>query len=181
MSIIVFDTETTGLLGPMAMGVELQPCMIEFHGIKLSFELEVIDTLSFRCKPPVPISEGASRVNGITNDMLVDAKPFAYYFNGLAEFFTGSLLAVGHNVMFDKVVLFWELVRLGMTLNFPWPYKSICTAETCMKQLGHRQTLTDMHERLFGRGFEGAHTASGDCEVTMKCFVEFVRRGVIAL
>ena len=181
MSIIVFDTETTGLLGPMAMGAELQPHCIEFHGIKLNFELEVIDTLSFRCKPPVPISEGASCVNGITNEMLVNEKPFANKFNGLAEFFTGSLLAVGHNLMFDKMILYWELVRLDMTLSFPWPYKSVCTIEVCQKQLGHRQSLTDLHERLFGTGFQGSHTASGDCDVTMKCFVEFVRRGVITL
>jgi len=181
MTIIVFDTETTGLLGPMAMGVELQPHCIEFHGIKLNLELEVIDMMSFRCKPPVPISEGAIRVNGITNEMLVNEKPFAYFFTGLAEFFTGSLLAVGHNIMFDKMILWYELVRLNMTLSFPWPMGSICTAETCSKQLGYRQTLTDMHERLFGTGFTGAHTASGDCAITMKCFVEFVRRGVITL
>ena len=181
MSIIVFDTETTGLLGPMAMGVELQPCMIEFHGIKLNFELETIDTMSFRCKPPVPVSEGASRVNGITNEMLTNEEPFANKFNGLAEFFTGSLLAVGHNLRFDQVIIYWELVRLGMTLQFPWPYRNVCTVETCQKQLGFRQNLTDMHERLFGTNFTGAHTAMGDCEVTMKCFIEFVRRGVITL
>jgi len=181
MSIIVFDTETTGLLGPMAMGVELQPHCIEFHGIKLNDSLEVIDTLSFRSKPPVPITEGASRVNGITNEMLVNEQPFAHHFISLAKFFCGTETTVGHNIMFDKMILYWELVRLDMTLNFPWPMQAICTVETCQKQLGHRQTLADMHERLFGTNFTGAHTAMGDCEVTMKCFIEFVKRGVITL
>ena len=179
--IIVWDSETTGLLMPGAADVSLQPQMIEFHGIKLNLELEVIDTLSFRCKPSIPISEGASRVNGITNEMLVDAKPFTSYYTGLAEFFMGTHCEVAHNALFDKMILWYELVRIGRQMNFPYPITTICTVEVCQKQLGHRQTLTDMHERLFGRGFEGAHTASGDCEITMKCFVEFVRRGVITL
>ena len=64
-----------------------------------------------------------------------------------------------------------------MTLNFPWPLGSICTAESSAKQMGFRQNLADLHMRLFGENFTGAHAASVDCEITRKCFVRLVERG----
>lgn len=181
MTIIVFDTETTGLLAPQAAGQEYQPHLVDFTGLEFDANLEHITTLSFRCKPPIDIPDDAIRVHGITNAEVNDFPPFSYFFPRLTHFFLGAKIAVGHNLMYDKMVLYWELVRLGKVLNFPWPPGAICTAEVVMQQLGHRLNLTDLHTKLFNQTFTGAHSASVDCEITAKCFIEMVRQGMIVL
>ena len=181
MSIIVFDTETTGLLAPGAAALEHQPYLVEFFGIKLNEVLEVVGPYTFRCKPPIPIPEDAIRIHGITNNDVAECKPFAAHFNSLAHFFTGSEIVVGHNALFDKMVLHWELVRIGMDKSFPWAMQTICTAEISSQQKGYRQNLTDLHTELFGSAFEKSHSASADCEATTKCFLEMVEREMIKL
>lgn len=42
-------------------------------------------------------------------------------------------------------------------------------------------TLAELHQVLFGKGFDGAHDAGADIAATMKCFYELVRLGVIQL
>lgn len=181
MTIIVFDTETTGLLQARAADINVQPYLIEFHGIKLDFSFNVIQTLSFRCRPPIQIPDDAIKIHGITNEMMINERPFPSYFVSLAQFFLGCSLEVGHNCFFDKMILWYELIRIGKEMNFPYPPISICTAETSSKQLGYRQNLSDLHLRLFGTDFTGSHSAASDCEATMKCFVELVRKGIIEL
>jgi DNA polymerase III epsilon subunit-like protein len=181
MSIIVFDTETTGLLAPSAAGINYQPYLIDLYCIKLSMDLNLIDTLSIRMKPPISIPLEASKVNGITDDMVTECFPFAYWYPMIGEFFTGSRILVGHNSSYDKSVLHWELTRLGKQLNFPWSVREIDTLEICSQQLGHRLNLTDLHLWLFNEGFDAAHTADVDCKITHKCFIEMVGRGMVEL
>lgn len=181
MTIIVFDTETTGLLLPMATDVSLQPYLLEFHGIKIGRDFNVIETLTFRCKPPIPIPEGASKVNGIYDKDVMNEMPFASKFMELSYFFIGTELCVGHNLMFDKMIVHWELFRIGMDKSFPWPPGGTCTAESSSQQRGYRLNLTDLHTELFGFAFDKAHSAGADCEATMKCFVEMVTRGVVVI
>ena len=181
MSIIVFDCETTGLLAPIAAGVEHQPHLIDFYGIKLNSDLEAIEGFNFRCNPGISIPSEATKVHGISDADVVSCKPFARWFPLLAEFFTGSRVLVGHNLLYDKSVLYWELVRMGKALSFPWGIRGIDTAESIQQYLGHRVNLTDLHTYLFGSGFSGAHSADADCTITTMCFREMVKKGMIVL
>lgn len=181
MTIIVFDTETTGLLAPIAAGQEYQPHLIDLYAIKLSDNLELIDTFTIRCRPPIEIPDEAIKVHGITNDDIKDAGPFSSVYLAISNFFLGSDYLVGHNLMYDKMVLYWELFRLGKVMNFPWSIRGICTAEASSQHLGYRLNLTDLHMKLFSESFTGAHSASSDCEITAKCFIEMVNREMIVL
>jgi len=185
MNIIVFDTETTGLLQPMAAGLDKQPYIVEFQAIKLDYDCHLgfrtIEELTFRCKPPIAIPEEVTRIHGITNDDVAESKPFAARFAQLTSFFLGSEILVAHNAMFDIMVTHWELVRIGKNFNIPWPPRTICTVEEIAKQKGFRMTLSDLHFELFGLRFDGSHTAHADCDATRKCFIEMVSKGMIAL
>lgn len=181
MIIVVWDTETTGLLSHMAAGVEYQPHIVELVAIKLNGNFQEIDRLNIRCKPGIEIPEEAIKVHNITNEDVANCKSFAAYFNEIANFFLGSNIMVGHNSLYDKMVLYYELVRLGKTISFPWSIRTVDTAEVTHQYLGHRLNLTDLHIHLFGEGFTGAHSASADCDVTCKCFVEMVKREMIVL
>ena len=39
--------------------------------------------------------------------------------------------------------------------------------------------LVELHEHLFGKGFDGAHDAYADITATKRCFFELVNRGII--
>lgn len=171
---IIFDTETTGLLVPMAASIDYQPYLVELHAIKLNG-----DTLHVRCKPPISIPLEATKVHGITDADVRECGSFASVYPIIAEFFTGCRIMVGHNILFDQQVIYYELVRIGKQLNFPWAMNSICTAEWSRVTLGIRMNLTDLHTYLFGEGFSGAHSASVDCEMTAKCYVELTKRGMV--
>lgn len=179
--IIVFDTETTGLLAPIAAGQEHQPYLVELAAIKLDDQLDITDHLLLRCKPPIDIPEDAIKIHGISNEDVSHCKLFVQELPRIAEFFLGSRYLVGHNLMFDKNVLYWELMRLGKVMQFPWAPGAICTAEVSQQYNGFRLNLMDLHIQLFGESFVGAHSANVDCDVTMKCFVEMVRREMIVL
>jgi len=168
------------LLAPGAASQEHQPYLVELFAIKLhSGLLNRIGDLHIRCKPPIDMPEQAIKIHGIT-DADVKAEPsFISIYDKLYDFFSGAEIFVCHNVGFDKMVLYWELYRRGKVLNFPWAKRDICTVEISQQMKGYRMTLVDLYIELFGEGFTGAHSASVDCEMTMKCFVELVRRELI--
>src|SRR4051812_37763447 len=166
---VFFDTETTGLLGVEAGGEQKQPHIIEFAAIKYDGNVRVAD-LYLVMNPRVIISEESTKAHGYTNDMLVNMNPFTMHWKKIANFWKDVDMQIGHNLMFDKHVLNWELNRINKHLNFPWAMKDTCTVEVCVKWLGHRLSLTDLHVKLFGNEFYGAHSAMNDVEATVKCY-----------
>ncbi len=181
MSIIVFDTETTSLLAPEIAGQAAQPHLVEFAGIKLEEQLAVVDKLTFIVKPPVDIPEDATKVHGYTNDTVANEKPFAAYWKRLANWFVGATHCVGHNLLYDKNVIQWELTRIGKQMNFPWPPGAICTVEEIQKIKGYRMTLTDLYVELMGSTFADAHSATADVQATSEVFRAMVTKGMIKL
>lgn len=179
METIVFDTETTALLAPSASGQENQPHLIELFAVRLTIDLQPIAELHVLCNPRVPIPEQASKINGFTDEGVAQFKPFAAHWRRIAEFWKGTETCVGHNVLFDKSVLYWELFRLGKSTNFPWCINDICTVEAAQKWLGHRISLTDLYIKLFDTGFDAAHSARNDTLATVECYRKLIELGVI--
>lgn len=91
---------------------------------------------------------------------------------------------IAHNMQFDINVLGAELIRLNMVPKKQT--KKICTmkesANFC-KLPGFRgykwPTLTELHVKLFGEEFEGAHDALDDVKACSKSFFELKKRGEI--
>ena len=183
MSIIVFDTETTGLLAVSAADIQHQPYLIELVALKLSQNPEggfdLVDKLHVRCKPSIRIPDDAIKVHRITNEMVAECGPFSSVYLDIAEFFVGCNVIVGHNALYDKMVLYYELLRIGKQLSFPWSIRTIDTAEISGQYYGHRKNLQDLYIELFGTGFSEAHSANADCVSTMECFVEMRKREMI--
>jgi len=188
--IIVFDTETTGLLEPEAADIKLQPHIIEFAAIKLENTasdladqciLSVVDRLEFKCNPGIPLPAIITKITGLKDEDLADAPPLIEKIGELQEFFVGATTLVAHNAGFDVGVLWYELVRLGLEKKFPWPARHICTVESTMQIKGKRMNLSSLHEHLFSEKFAGAHRAMVDVEALTKCFIKLVDDGEIVL
>jgi DNA polymerase III alpha subunit (gram-positive type) len=181
-SIIVFDTETTGLAKPNIVDVSEQPKIIEFAAIKLDAEtLEEIDRIDFIVNPQEQIPSEITKITGLKNEDLIGEKPFIDHLEKLQEFFIGSKYLVAHNIAFDVKMLFFELKRLKRFTKFPWPPVQICTVNQTMSLANRRLNLTALHKILLGKEFEGAHRAMVDVEALTRCFKELVKRKVIKL
>lgn len=193
---IIFDTETTGLIENIAIPAKRQPQIIELYALKLDDEiLERITTRteewsaeklaeaprwhSLFFAKDVPAE--ASAIHGIKTADVAGAPPFAQKYESLCEFFAGERVLVGHNLSFDRDMLAIELRRMGKQCAFPWPWHHIDTVECTECEKGFRLGLTQLHERLFGVGFDAAHRAKSDVEATARCVVELIRQGKVKL
>lgn len=92
MEFIAFDFETTGLFAGVDQIVEIGA--VKFvNGTPESCFVTLVN-------PGIRIPVEASRVSGITDEMVVDAPPIESLLDGLAEF-CGDTLMVAHNANFD--------------------------------------------------------------------------------
>lgn len=157
---IVFDTETTGLLESGNENPDFQPEIIEFAAVKLDSDLNIIDRIEFFCKPKKEITAEITKITGITSDMVKDAKPFQAHYMDLCKFFFGETTLVAHNATFDVDILFFALKRIGKEKNFPWPYIHECTVE--MSEGRKSRKLGDLYLEEFGNPIDGAHRAMRD-------------------
>lgn len=181
--LIIFDTETTGLIDNSAIPLKSQPSIIELYALKLDAsqpDLPVIGSwhsLFWAKSVPQKVTE----ITRITTEMLVDQPTFAAMLPFIKDFFLGSRFMVGHNLSYDRDMLHMELRRLDEQCRFPWPPEHICTVEATEGMEGFRLGLSVLHEKLFGEGFDSAHRAQADVEATARCLRRLVKDGVIGL
>ena len=178
---IIFDTETTGLIDNSAKPLKEQPQIIELFCLKLhdeTFEEDGAWLSRFHVKK---IQPDAIKTHGITVADLAMELTFAERFDSLCDFFLGQRILVGHNISFDIDMLDMEVKRLGKSRAFPWPYRHIDTVEATEGEDGFRLGLAVLHERLFNESFEGAHGAEADVRATARCLVELIKQGLVKL
>lgn len=181
MNIIITDTETTGLVKPIPTDIQFQPFMTEIYACKLNENFEFLEEFETLVRPPIPISAEITKITGIDDAKLIGAPTFAEIYDDLYKFFCGTDIVVGQNITFDINIIHYELLRHDWDKKFCWPKRQVCTIEASYHYKNKRQKLSDLHEFLFGEGFEDAHRAKVDVMATTRCFIELVKRGDIVL
>ncbi len=163
---VVFDLETTGL-SPVTDRI------IEISAVKVRGG-KVQDTFSTLVNPGRPIPAAASRVNGITDAMVMDAPVLKAVWGRFLDFI-GNEILVGHNIhSFDMKFLnaaMQEFYRQDLENDY---IDTLYMARNCMKNLS-RHRLVDL-AACFGISTQGAHRALNDCMMNQKCFEEMGRR-----
>jgi len=177
--LIFIDTETTRLLKPDAASLHLQPYLVEIYAIKLTDKLSFIDDINTLIRPPIPIPDEASKVNGITNDMVASAPKFIEVYDDLVNLFIGERTTVGHNVSFDLGILWTELARHRLEFHFPWSPRWVCTVEKSTTIKHKRLSLKDLHTLATGHPHEDAHRAKSDVLATIRCYQWLETKGLI--
>ena len=91
---------------------------------------------------------------------------------------------IAHNMKFDVNVLGAEFLRLGITsANKTTKICTMTEGTTFCKIPNFRgykwPTLTELHTKLFGKSFDGAHDALDDVKACAKSFFELKRVGHI--
>lgn len=158
--IIIFDLETTGKSVTMDRIISL--CAKK---VTIASGMQPIEPpVKLLINPGIPIKPEATAVHGITDDMVKDAKPFAFYAPTLLPFFAGCNIG-GYNCRdFDIPMLSEEFSRVGIS----WPdagvpvfdaYRIFATKE--------ERNLTAAVKFYTGSTLEGAHDAENDVDATI--------------
>lgn len=174
---VLFDTETTGLIENVTVKDDKLPEVIDFYGCLLDVDsgrvLEEIDVL---IKPTIAkkLPEKIVEITGITDEMLKDCKQFKDHSGAIFDLLENKAPVVAaHNAAFDKEVIDVEASRLGLEIE--WPFV-MCTVEQTMHMKGYRLGLSALHELLFGETFADAHRAKVDVTAMCRCVVELIKR-----
>lgn len=154
---IAFDVETTGLNPISDRIVEIGAVM--FQGGK------VVKTFSSLVNPEVRISNSASAINHITNDMLVKAPTEDVVYPKLIEFLDealcGKIVMCAHNAKFDFDFLCNTLSRIGFDAEIVY----VDTLRIARKYLdGLENYKQNTLEKYFGLVNSAAHRAASDAE-----------------
>lgn len=195
MTVLFFDTETTGL--PMRRDAPPSESSAYPHVVQVAWLLadrhgNVIDRETRLIFPDgFEIPEEASRVHHITTG---EARRHGIPIQAALHRFSLALasadLLVAHNIDFDLPLLKAEFHRLygenGPAVLERTP--SFCTMKTTtdLCRIPSRNgwgfkwpSLEELHRHLFGSGVEGAHDAGADVDACARCFFELVRRGYV--
>lgn len=157
---VVFDLETTGLS-------PINDNIIELSALKVKGG-KVTETFSTLVNPGRRIPASASRINGITDDMVADAPPIQDVMTDFLAFIQGEVL-VGHNIKsFDLKFINAAAEQLfGFPINNDY-IDTLYMSRRCLPQLRNHK-LVDISAH-FQISSEGAHRALNDCIMNQKCF-----------
>jgi DNA polymerase-3 subunit epsilon len=187
---LFFDTETTGLprnwKAPVT-DLNNWPRMIQVAWILCDTEGNRIESYDCIIKPEnfsIPIE--SSEVHGISTVKAINEgeslEKTLVKFNELVE---KSKFIVAHNISFDEKIIGAEFLRKRIKSDFEQKRK-LCTMQSSTdycKISGHYgykwPKLSELHIKLFGVDFDGAHDASADIHATAKCFWEMRKKGLI--
>ena len=172
-TVLVFDTETTGLLAPKAARISRQPFIIEFYG-------EIIggDAYHYLFNPGTKLPPKITMITGLRDNDLKDAPPFQKTAKKIVKIIESADVIVAHNFSFDKGIIEINLAR--EKLDPPkWP-REICTVEATEHLYGRRMSLSDLYTELFNDTFK-AHRAKEDVKALVRIFQKLLEDGEIIL
>ena len=152
---VVLDTETTGTLKADRI-VEI--ALVAFKGD------EVIEEWSTLINPQRDV--GKTNIHGITASMVSSAPIFADVVNDIFRIINNRVL-VAHNLGFDARMLIQEFNRANTQGDIG---KGFCTMAAARRLLpSDKSSLSDACNE-FGINIIDAHSALGDCKMTMELF-----------
>lgn len=198
MSILVFDTETTGLL-PKGKSLKndvlhLFPHIVQFSYIIYEIKSnQIIKMRDFIIKLPseVTISTESIKIHGITNE--ISQREGVNIENVIDEFiedFTKVNMIVAHNISFDLMVLRADIMRMMGTSDIYTEFekslnvskKLYCTMQesidVCNIKAYYKDgreyvkfpKLSELHEKLFQTIPQNLHNSMNDVIVCLRCF-----------
>ena len=160
--LVVFDFETTGLDSNKDQIIEIGGLVVE-NGVAGG-------EFSTLVKPTIPLPEAASKITGITDEMLADQPPIDQELPKFLKFIEGSIL-VAHNAEFDMAFLRNACDRLGYQIQWP----SFCTLKMARALLPDLESKNlDTLAKHYQLTFEARHRSIGDCKVTSAVLQSFL-------
>lgn len=157
---VVFDLETTGISSKYDEVIEISAVKVKSGKVTGEFSTLV--------NPGRRIPPGASRVNGITDEMVAGAPGFSDVLGDFFQF-AGDMVLVGHNISsFDMKFLYRDAQKYFQKVPDNDYTDTLILARKALPQLSHHR-LVDLAEH-YGFSAEGAHRALNDCRMNQKVY-----------
>lgn len=188
--LLFFDTETTGVprkYDAPTSDLANWPRIVQLAWLLADDEGKEIASTEFIVKPEgFVIPEGAARVHGISTERaLREGRDLAEVLAAIVPDLERADLLVAHNITFDEKILGAELLRNGHP-DLPAAKPRRCTmresTDYCALpgNYGFKwPKLQELHLKLFGEEFAGAHDALVDVRACARCYFELKRLGVM--
>lgn len=188
--ILFYDTETVGLprlWNAPATDLANWPRMIQLAYILCKDSGEVISRHQCLIKPEgfeIPVA--ASNIHGVTTERaMAEGINLEQAISDFEKACNEALFYAAHNINFDRKIVGAEFIRTGR--ENPMDSKpNICTMQSSTKfcaiagPYGPKwPKLQELHKKLFGFEFDGAHDALADVDATARCFFELRRLGIL--
>lgn len=193
MTIVFFDTETTGLprdYNAPSSKLDNWPRLVQLAWIVSDYDGNVISSENHIIIPDgFEIPSRSAAIHGITTSI---AKSKGEKLIDVIDKFLGVLqnatAIAGHNISFDQHVIEAEILRCGRP-NILESIPAYCTmklsANYCNILNSNREvkwpSLQELFFKLYREKFEDAHNAMADINATYRCFFTLVKLGVIKL
>lgn len=189
--ILFFDTETTGVpknYKAPASDTKNWPRLVQLAWLLADEAGAESSHGEFIVKPDgFTIPPEAARIHGITTERaLAEGVALRTAVDAIVADIQKAQALIAHNVSFDEKILGAELIRLGCTNHLEAkPRKCTMQSATDYCRLpgpyGYKwPKLQELHQKLFGESFEGAHRALADVRACARCYFELVRLGVLS-
>ena len=200
-NILIFDTETTGLISKH-LTIDEYPRIIQLGFIIYDMETKSITQMYdayINVGPDVIVSNKITEITGITHEMC-DSQGIPIE-QALTHFYNAYMkcdLIVAHNIKFDKDIIVSEMLRNKDKLNHIPDAQHLfndtfirannvrlyCTLASTKKYCNIMSmgpygeylkfpTLTELHEKLFNFTPIDMHNAMVDCIVCLKCYLKY--------
>jgi len=166
---VVFDLETTGL-SPWA-GDEI----IEIGAIKIfGSEIDEKNVFHSLVNPGRPIPSEATKINGITNEMVKDAPPFREVIGGFLDF-VGNAWLVAQNAKFDMSFIIKSMLAANIHRELE-VYDTVLMSKRVFPECA-RHNLDVICERLrLTYDSSTRHRSLEDAKITALAFLELKKR-----
>lgn len=199
MKILVFDTETTGLPERNASIYEHAkwPYIIQLSYIfyDISNNITVIRDNYVNISDSIEISDESFSKHGISRDIInTQGIHIKIALNEFNKFVNISDIVIGHNISFDKRMIFVECIRNHIQQKFTKfdNNKKILKPEYCTmkntldfcdlhytrktgKIMKKNPTLSELYNKLFPEAVlpENLHNSIIDVAVTIRCYMKY--------
>jgi DNA polymerase-3 subunit alpha len=180
MKLLVFDTETTGLLNAKLPVEESTlgyfPFVVQFSWILFDTRTYKSQEYDYYIKCPIPVPIESTSCHGITTNMsVVRGYSFAKTFAIFNECMNQCDLIVGHNIHFDLTVLKAECLRNHIPFHLTKPTYCTMKSTTKMCGLGKYPRLSFLHQFLFQEEAENLHSSMIDVLVCVRCYMKIMQ------
>jgi len=188
---LIFDTETTGLPrtyhAPMS-DVDNWPRVVQVAWQLHDGKGALLSQKNYIIRPEgFTIPYNAEKVHGIsTQRALEEGQDLREILDIFLTDLVQARYVVGHNIGFDVHVVGAEFLRASLQMPFEEKIeldtKDIST-DFCALPGGKGgkykwPTLTELHQKLFGNGFDDAHDAAYDVDATARCFFGLIAQQI---
>ena len=166
--LLFFDIESTGLNIPNDSIIELSFVKV-FPDGKEEVKTWKIKPWDYEKQCQRPIDPSASKVNGITDDMLVDCLTFYEVADEVADWLKDSDLAGFNSTKFDLPMLAEEFERVelaGKKLNVDLHSPKMVDVQNIYHTMEPRNLKAAYRFYCGGEDFDNAHTAEADTLAT---------------